>query len=245
VFRQCCSSRRTMSSPWRAVDLQCTRCSPSPVWYSRGAVSSSPLAAMLRLPSSLSPSQFPPSDGRVRGMIRGVTVSAFVDVKALVIATSPNESATRTCSGPRVYFPRSKERTWYRSDLLEPARTPSSTNRGLSPNACGSESSASSSPVRSRDTLDSFMVSSAGCPACTRAGSDRREQESLKRARPAPNAEKSGSMTSSNPMRSKSGSGISSPRAAATMPAPTNHLPRVVSAPNNAPIAPTPARSPC
>jgi hypothetical protein len=135
VFRQCCSSRRTMSSPWRAVDFQCTRCSPSPVWYARGAVSSSPVAAMLRLPCSLSPSQVPPSDGRASGMILGVTVSVFVDVKALVIATSPNESATRTCSGPTVYFPRTSERTWYCSDLLEPARTPSSTNRGFAPNA--------------------------------------------------------------------------------------------------------------
>jgi hypothetical protein len=66
---------------------------------------------MFRLPWSLSPSQLPPSGGRASGMIRGVTVSVFVDVNALVIATSPNESATRTRSGPTVYFPRASERT--------------------------------------------------------------------------------------------------------------------------------------
>ena len=32
VFRQYCSSRRTISSPYRAVDRQCTRCRLSPVW---------------------------------------------------------------------------------------------------------------------------------------------------------------------------------------------------------------------
>jgi hypothetical protein len=31
VFRQYCSSRRTISSPYRAVDRQCTRCRLSPV----------------------------------------------------------------------------------------------------------------------------------------------------------------------------------------------------------------------
>ena len=31
VFRQNCSSRRTISSPYRAVDRQCTRCRLSPV----------------------------------------------------------------------------------------------------------------------------------------------------------------------------------------------------------------------
>ncbi|HWG03015.1 MAG TPA: hypothetical protein VG164_14345 [Trebonia sp.] len=133
---------------------------------------------MFRLLWSLSPSQLPPSGGRASGMIRGVTVSVFTDVKALVIATSPNESATRTRSGPTVYLPRASERTSYRSDRLVPARTPSSTNRGLPPNTYGSVSSASSSPVRSRDTFDSFTVSEAGCPACTRTGSAVRVQES-------------------------------------------------------------------
>jgi len=45
-------------------------------------------------------------------MIRGVTVRVFVVEKAREMATSPNESATRTCSGPTVYFPRASERTW-------------------------------------------------------------------------------------------------------------------------------------
>ena len=35
-------------------------------------------------------------------MIRGVIVSADVEVNARVIDTSPNESATRTRSGPMV-----------------------------------------------------------------------------------------------------------------------------------------------
>ena len=90
VFCQCCSSRRTMSSPYRAVDRQCTRCSPSPVRYSRGATSSSPLAEMLRLPCSLSPSQLPASGGRDSETIRGVTVSVLVVLKARLMDTSPN-----------------------------------------------------------------------------------------------------------------------------------------------------------
>jgi hypothetical protein len=38
----------------------------------------------------------PPISGRVSETIRGVTVSVEVEEKDLAIATSPNESATRT-----------------------------------------------------------------------------------------------------------------------------------------------------
>ena len=67
---------------------------------------------MDRCPCSLSPSQYPPSGGRASGTIRGVTVSAEVEVNARVIDTRPNESATRTRSGPTVYLPRVSEPSW-------------------------------------------------------------------------------------------------------------------------------------
>jgi hypothetical protein len=57
LFRHWCSSRLTISSPYLAVDFQCTRRSPSPSWYSRGAASSSPMADIVRIPPSPSPSQ--------------------------------------------------------------------------------------------------------------------------------------------------------------------------------------------
>src|SRR4029077_12819568 len=57
LLRHWCSSRRTISSPYLAVDFQCTRCSPSPSWYCRGAASSSPMAEIVRIPPSPSPSQ--------------------------------------------------------------------------------------------------------------------------------------------------------------------------------------------
>ena len=67
---------------------------------------------MDRRPCSLSPSQYPPSGGRASGMIRGVIVTTDVEVNARVIDTSPNESATRTRSGPIVYRPRVSEPSW-------------------------------------------------------------------------------------------------------------------------------------
>ena len=67
---------------------------------------------MLRRPCSLSPSQFPATGGRLSGTIWGVTVSVLVVVKARVIDTSPNESATRTWSGPIVYLPRVSDPSW-------------------------------------------------------------------------------------------------------------------------------------
>ena len=60
---------------------------------------------MDRLPCSLSPNQWPASGGRLSATIRGVMVSVEVEVNARVIETSPNESATRTRSGPIVYLP--------------------------------------------------------------------------------------------------------------------------------------------
>ncbi len=45
-------------------------------------------------------------------MIRGVTVSTDVEVNARVMETRPNESATRTRSGPTVYRPRASDPSW-------------------------------------------------------------------------------------------------------------------------------------
>src|SRR5450756_1619878 len=125
---------------------------------------------MDRLPCSLSPNQWPAVGGRLSEMMRGVTVSVDVEVNARVIETSPKESATRTRSGPIVYLPRAPEPSWYLNSLDPPPPIPSNTNRGRDPSAYGTVSSASSSPVRSRETLASPTVSSALCPAGSLAG---------------------------------------------------------------------------
>ena len=94
-------------------------------------------------------------------------------------------------------------------------------------------SSASSSPVRSRETLTSRMVTAAVCPAGSRDGVTRRTQDSRYLARPAPKADSNGSAISSAPIRSRSGSGMSSPQITAAAPAVTKDLPRTVSAPSS------------
>src|SRR5580692_2006333 len=187
---------------------------------------------MDRRPWSLSPSQLPASGGRVSGTIAGVTVSVEVVVNARVIDTRPNESATRTRSGPIVYLPRTSAPSWYVNSRDPPPPIPSNTNRGRDPSAYGTVSSASSSPVRSRETLISRMVSAAVCPAGSREGVIWRTQDSRYLARPDPNADSSGSAISSAPIRSRSGSGMSSPQIAAAAPAATNDRPRTVSAPS-------------
>ncbi len=69
--RQGCSSRRTMSSPLRAVDFQCTRRSSSPVRYSRGMTSSSPAEETARARASPRPDQSPPSGMAGSGTVAG------------------------------------------------------------------------------------------------------------------------------------------------------------------------------
>src|SRR3984885_511296 len=180
---------------------------------------------MDRRPWSLSPSQLPASGGRVSGTIAGVTVSVEVVVNARVIDTRPNESATRTRSGPIVYLPRMSAPSWYVNSRDPPPPIPSNTNRGRDPGAYGTVSSASSSPVRRRETLIRRMVSAVVCPAGSREGIIWRTQDSRYLARPDPNADSSGSAISSAPIRSRSGSGISSPQTAAAAPAATRQRP--------------------
>ena len=112
LLRHWCSSRRTISSPYRAVDFQCTRRSPSPSWYSRGAASSSPMADIVRIPPSPSPSQLLSAAARGSGKIFGVTTSVLVALNERLISTSPNASATRTRSGPMVNLPLASDRIW-------------------------------------------------------------------------------------------------------------------------------------
>src|SRR5215469_10830832 len=52
-------------------------------------------------------------------------------------------------------------------------------------------------------------------------------------ARPAPNADSSGSAISRQPIRTRSGSGMIRPQKAAARPAATNDFPRTVSAPSS------------
>ena len=112
LLRHWCSSRRTISSPYLAVDFQCTRCRLSPSWYTRGAASSSPTAEIVRIPPSPSPSQLLRAAARGSGKIFGVTTSVLVVLNDRLISTSPNASATRTRSGPMVNLPRVSERIW-------------------------------------------------------------------------------------------------------------------------------------
>jgi hypothetical protein len=100
-------------------------------------------------------------------------------------------------------------------------------------------SSASSSPVRSRDTLVSRKVTVTEAPTGTRRGFSERAQDSRYLARLAPIADSSGSTSSSAPTRTRSGSGMPSPHKAAVIPAAMKHLPRVVSAPKTVRIVVT------
>src|SRR5204862_1772874 len=106
------------------------------------------------------------------------------------------------------------------------------TNLGLLLSAYGVMSSASSTPVRSRDTFSTRAVTMVGWPAGTRGGSSLRAQDSRYRDRRAISADTSGRMTSSAPTRTRSGSGIARPHTMAAPPAATNDRPRVVSEPN-------------
>ena len=76
VARDCqgCSSRRTISSPIRAEERQCTRRRSSPWRYSRTVTSSADPVANARGRLSPEPVQPPPSGIVGSGTVRGVTV---------------------------------------------------------------------------------------------------------------------------------------------------------------------------
>src|SRR5690348_8552598 len=93
-------------------------------------------------------------------------------------------------------------------------------------------SSASSTPVRSRDTFSTRAVTVVGWPAGIRGGSSLRVQDSRYRDRRAVSEDTSGRTTSSAPTRTRSGSGMARPHTMAAPPAATNDRPRVVSEPN-------------
>ena len=100
--RHGCSSRRTISSPLRAVDFQCTRRSSSPVRYSRGMTSSSPAEATAR--DRASPQPRPVAADRDRGQRDddGTTVSVSVVANCRVARQKPNGSTSCTLTGPIV-----------------------------------------------------------------------------------------------------------------------------------------------
>ena len=102
VARLChtCSSRRTISSPVRAVERQCTRRRSSPWRYSRVPMSSSPAAATEVAWPSPRPLQACPTGAFGSAWTCGVTVSACCAENERDSSTSPNGSASRSASGP-------------------------------------------------------------------------------------------------------------------------------------------------
>src|SRR6201992_2894720 len=190
-------------------------------------MSSSPAAATVRRPLSPSPSRLPAIETRGSRTRVGVTTSVLLRAKDRPMADSPKLSATRTWSGPMVYLPRwSIWILWLRS-RLPPGSMDSSTNRGRVASESGVRSSASSSPVRSRDTLDSRTRASAVSPAGIRRGTSCRVQDSRYRARLVVRADSTGSSISSTPMRSRSASVKISPARVVRAPTVRNVLPRV------------------
>ena len=114
VARDCqgCSSRRTISSPIRAEERQCTRRRSSPWRYSRTVTSSADPVANARGRLSPEPVQPPPSGIVGSGTVRGVTVSGTVVRNARPSSTRPKGSLTRTDIGPIWNWPRMSDRTW-------------------------------------------------------------------------------------------------------------------------------------
>ena len=108
---QGCSSRRTISSPTRAVDRQCTRRRSSPWRYSRVAASSSPCTATERARESPLPVYSPVNRTAGSGTTVGVTIRWSTDGKARASSHSPNGSVSRITSGPISYRPRTSART--------------------------------------------------------------------------------------------------------------------------------------
>ncbi len=92
---QGCSSRRTISSPVRAVDRQCTRRRSSPRRYSRVAASSSPCTATERARLSPVPAHSPASRTAGSATTCGMTVSRSTLGKERVSSQSPNGSVSR------------------------------------------------------------------------------------------------------------------------------------------------------
>jgi hypothetical protein len=97
---QGCSSRRTMSSPVRAVERQCTRRRSSPRRYSRVAASSSPCTATDRARLSPVPAYSPASRTVGSGTTFGMTVSRSTLGNERVSSHRPNGSVSRMTSGP-------------------------------------------------------------------------------------------------------------------------------------------------
>ena len=103
---QDCSSRRTISSPTRAVERQCTRRTSSPRRYSRTSTSSCPTRPARALWVSAEAPEAP-ARSRPNSCTCGVTATSVVLAKAMSLWDSPNGSKLRTNSGPIRKRPRS------------------------------------------------------------------------------------------------------------------------------------------
>ena len=104
--RQGRSSRRTMSSPVRAVARQWTFRRSSPWRYSRVLTSSSPWTAMVRRAPSPPPPCPPAGPPAPSGRTRGTTSSGEVSAPTALRSTSPNGSTSRSRRGPSTWRPR-------------------------------------------------------------------------------------------------------------------------------------------
>src|ERR1700689_1984716 len=123
----------------------------------------------------------------------------------------------------------------------------SSTYLGLGPSAYGMESSASSSPVGSLETLCSWSVTRAVLPAGIRGGLMILVQLSRYLARRAEITLNTGSVISATPTQRRLRSLSAIPAIAAATPAARNDVPRVVSPASHevstpAPPSPLPVR---
>jgi len=102
-----------MSSPYLAVDRQCTgatRLRPGKRAGSRRHPAAGSHPGSCRRPSL---DQLPVVEAAVSGTIFGVTVSVLLLAKFAVSSTSPNTSAILTRMGPNHELAAQVERSWY------------------------------------------------------------------------------------------------------------------------------------
>ena len=226
---QGCSSRRTISSPTRAVERQCTRRRSSPWRYSRVAASSSPCTATDRARRLAGTRVLARQPYRRQRRAPGGSRSGGR-------RTGRSGSARTARTGRSAVPPADRPRTG-RARRRGPCRPPSwpgaapsrsRTSRGRLPSAYGSRSSSSRVPVGRPDRFCRRSTTRALAPTGVRCGCRARVQASRYRVRPTYHAASSGRAATRTATRSRS---FSPNTRASTAIAPAearNDLPRVV-----------------
>src|SRR5918994_612792 len=132
---QACSSRRTISSPHRAVERQWIRRTSSPCRYSRTRASSCPTTpTRCGRASPVLPA--PPAVRRAgNGTTRGVTITCVVAENWRSNWTSPNGSVVRTRSGPVEKRPRTRPSSGYSTMRRQLRSALSTRKRGRLPSS--------------------------------------------------------------------------------------------------------------